>query len=93
MVTRATVTAGELAIEATVHAVDSRQTILAKRYSGRADNPRVFAHQISDEIVAAAQQRGVARTKIAFVSDRDQSGPRKSKELYIMDTTASTRGA
>ena len=85
VVTRAQVTGGELTVEATVHAVDSRQTILAKRYSGRADNPRIFAHQISDEIVAAAQQRGVARTKIAFVSDRDATGTRKSKELYIMD--------
>ena len=85
VVTRAQVTGGELTVEATVHAVDSRQTILSKRYSGRPDNPRIFAHQISDDIVAAAQQRGVARTKIAFVSDRDASGPRTSKELYIMD--------
>jgi TolB protein len=85
VVTRAQVNGGELAVEATVHAVDSGQTIISKRYSGRADNPRVFAHQISDEIVGAAQQRGVARTKIAFVSDRDASGPRKSKEIYLMD--------
>jgi TolB protein len=85
VVMRAQVTGGQLAVEATVHAVDSRQTILAKRYSGRADNPRIFAHQISDEIVAAAQQRGVARSKIAFVSDRDARAPRISKELYIMD--------
>ena len=85
VITRAQVTGGELTVEATVHAVDSRQTVLAKRYSGRADNPRVFAHQLSDEIMAAAQQKGVARTKIAFVSDRDQQGQRRSKELYIMD--------
>jgi TolB protein len=85
VVTRAQVTGGELAIEATVHAVDSGQTIIAKRYSGRADNPRVFAHQISDEIVAAAQQKGVARTKIAFVSDRDATAKQRTKELYIMD--------
>ena len=85
VVTRAQVTGGELAVEATVHAVDSRQTIIAKRYSGRADNPRVFAHQISDEIVAAAQQKGVARTKIAFVSDRDATAKQRTKELYIMD--------
>ena len=85
VVTRAQVTAGELSVEATVHAVDSGQTILSKRYSGRADNPRIFAHQLSDEIMAAAQQKGVARTKIAFVSDRDQQGPRRSKEVYIMD--------
>ena len=85
VVTRAQVTGGELTVEATVHAIDSRQTILSKRYSGRADNPRIFAHQLSDEIMALAQQRGVARTKIAFVSDRDQQGKQRSKELYIMD--------
>ncbi|HVR71903.1 MAG TPA: hypothetical protein VMT87_13760 [Vicinamibacteria bacterium] len=85
VVTRAQVTGGELAVEATVHAVDSGQTIIAKRYSGRADNPRVFAHQISDEIVAAAQQRGVARTRIAFVSDRHATAKERTKELYIMD--------
>jgi TolB protein len=85
VIMRAQVTGGELTVEASVHAVDSRQTILSKRYGGRADNPRIFAHQLSDEIMAAAQQKGVARTKIAFVSDRDQQGPRRTKELYIMD--------
>jgi TolB protein len=85
VVTRAQVVGGELTVEATVHAVDTRQTILSKRYAGRADNPRIFAHQLSDEIMAAAQMKGVARTKIAFVSDRDQQGPRRSKEIYLMD--------
>ena len=85
VVTRAQVTAGELAVEAAVYVVDSGKAILSKRYSGRADNPRIFAHQISDEIVALAQQRGVARTKIAFVSDRDAALPRRTKELYIVD--------
>ena len=36
-----------------------------------ADNPRVFAHQASDDIMTLTQYRGVARTRIAFVSDRD----------------------
>lgn len=83
--TRAQVVGGELSVEIKVHFVDTGQTMLAKRYSGKADNPRVFAHQASDEIMSLTQFRGVARTKIAFVSDRDSSGGKRSKELYIMD--------
>jgi TolB protein len=82
---RAWVTGGELSVEAKLHAVGAQKTILAKRYAGKADNPRIFAHQLSDEIMALGQQKGVARTKIAFVSDRDSEGRRVSKELYIMD--------
>jgi TolB protein len=84
--TRAQVAGGELVVELRVYAVDSRQVALSKRYSGRADNPRTFAHQASDEIVGTiAQQRGVARTKIAFASDRDATKEKRAKELYIMD--------
>ena len=86
VVTRAEVTAGELAVELKVYFVDTRQTMLAKRYSGRLDNPRIFAHQASDDIMTLTQYRGVARTKIAFASDRDSAGARRpSKELYIAD--------
>jgi TolB protein len=86
VVTRAEVTGGDVAVEAKVHFVDNGQTLLSKRYSGRADNPRLFAHQISDDIMALAQYRGVARTKIAFSSDRDTpKGSRRARELYIMD--------
>jgi TolB protein len=81
---KAWVTAGELTFEAKLLTVGDGKTILAKRYAGRADNPRVFAHQLSDEITALAQIKGVARSKIAFVSDRD-SGGKRTKELYIMD--------
>jgi TolB protein len=84
VITRAEVTSGEMTVELKVHFVDSGQQMMAKRYSGRADNPRVFAHQGSDDIMTLTQYRGVARTKIAFVSDRD-SPKRTSKELYIMD--------
>jgi TolB protein len=85
---RAEVTGGELSVEVRVHSVGSGQMMLSKRYSGRADNPRIFAHQASDEIMALAGNRGVARTKIAFASDRDStSGARakRTKELYICD--------
>jgi TolB protein len=86
VITRAQVTGGELSVEARVFSVDGRQSMLSKRYSGRADNPRVFAHQASDDIVALTQYRGVARTKIAFTSDRDAPKDRRGvKELYIVD--------
>jgi TolB protein len=85
VVTRAEVTSAELTLEVRVHFVDSGQSMLAKRYSGRPDNPRVFAHQASDDIMALTQYRGVARTRIAFTSDRDASKEKRSKELYIVD--------
>jgi len=85
VITRAQVTGGELAVETRVFSVDSKQVMLSKRYSGRADNPRSFAHQASDEIVALTQYRGVARSKIAFTSDRDATKPPRGKELYIVD--------
>jgi TolB protein len=84
VITRAEVAGGELTVELKVHFVDSGQQMMAKRYSGKADNPRIFAHQGSDDIMTLTQYRGVARTKIAFVSDRD-SPKRASKELWIMD--------
>jgi TolB protein len=85
VVTRAQVTGGELAVEVRGFFVDGKQVMLSKRYSGRADNPRSFAHQASDDIVALTQYRGVARTKIAFTSDRDATKPPRGKELYIVD--------
>jgi len=85
VVTRAQVSGGELSVELRVYFVDTGQTMLAKRYSGRADNPRIFAHQASDDIMTLTQYRGIARTKLAFVSDRDSPRDRPAKELYIMD--------
>src|SRR4029079_13870709 len=85
VITRAAVTGGELTVEAKVFFVDSGQSMLAKRYTGKPDNPRIFAHQASDEIVALTQYRGVARTKIACTSDRDATKEKRSKELYVMD--------
>jgi TolB protein len=82
---KAWVTGGEITVEAKLHTVGNGKSILAKRYTGKSDNPRIFAHQLSDEILALAQIKGVARSKIAFVSDRDSGGKRVTKELYIMD--------
>jgi TolB protein len=85
VVTRVEVTGGELALEAKVYAVSSGQNILAKRYTGKSDNPRMFAHQASDDIMTLTQYKGVARSKIAFVSDRTATKDKRSKEIFITD--------
>jgi TolB protein len=85
VITRADVAASELTVEVRVYFVESGQTMLARRYSGKPENPRVFAHQASDDIMGLTQFKGVARTRIAFVSDRDATKDRRSKELYIVD--------
>ena len=71
--------------------VRTRQQAFGKEYGGAA-NARLYAHTISDEI--HDQQRalhGVARTKLAFASDRDGERMRGTvenrgvKEIYIAD--------
>jgi TolB protein len=85
VVTRADLSGSDLTIEARAYFVDSGQAMLTKRYAGKADNPRTFAHQLSDDVMALTQFRGVARTRIAFVSDRDSTKEKRTKELYIAD--------
>jgi TolB protein len=72
--------------------VSTGKTAFGKEYSGSVANPRRYAHTISDEIFQ--QQlgiRGVARTKLAFSSDRPRElvkGPVKDRdiqEIYIVD--------
>ncbi len=86
IVTRADVAAnGDTVVEVRVFFVRTGATMLARRYSGRVQNPRVFAHQASDDIMTLTQYQGVARTRIAFVSDRDATPESRSKEIYIVD--------
>jgi TolB protein len=85
VVTRAEANGSDVTVEAKVYFVDSGQNPLRKSYSAKADNPRIIAHQASDDIVGLTQNRGVARTKIAFTSDRDSTKEKRSKELYIVD--------
>ena len=70
--------------------VRTRQAVFSKEYL--VTNPRLAAHTVSDEI--HQQQRalkGVARTKLAFTSDRNKesvAGPIKNrdvKEIYMSD--------
>ena len=69
---------------------------LGKQYSGSAkslaDGGRVFAHGIADEIHKQQRNlRGVARTKLAFSSDRDGArmkgpvGDRDVSNIYMSD--------
>jgi len=92
VVTRAQVTGGELAVDLKVFHVASGQTMAAKRFTARVDDgtlrermSRAFAHQASDEVTSLTQNRGVARTRIAFTSDRDATKEKRAKELYIVD--------
>lgn len=52
--------------------VTSGQPVLSKEYEGAANNPRLIPHTIADEIhQSQAGLNGVARSKLAFTSDRD----------------------
>jgi TolB protein len=72
--------------------VASQKSAFGQEYTGSPANPRLYAHTIADEI--HQQQRGlagVARTKIAFDSDRDGERvggtiqERSAKEVYFAD--------
>ena len=72
-----------LVSEVRLYAVQSQQMVFGKRYEGPASGVRAMAHQISDDILLqAGNYRGVARTKIAFSTDRRGE---QSKEIYVMD--------
>src|SRR5262245_31527994 len=66
VVTQALANGQDLQVDLKVYFPETGQTILSRRFNGRGDNPRSFAHQAADEITALTQYRGVARTKIAF---------------------------
>jgi TolB protein len=81
-----------LRVEMRLFDVRSRRTVMAREYTGSFNNPRLYAHTAADEIHQQQRAlRGVARTKLAFISDRDGervSGAamsRGSKEVYVSD--------
>jgi TolB protein len=82
----------QLRVDFRLYRVSDQQQVLAARYEADARNPRLIAHRISDEIFAKqVQLKGVARTKLAFISDRNREPllgtveKREIKELYISD--------
>ena len=81
-----------LVIDARLIEVSTGKALFARTYSGAAKNPRFFAHTIADEVHQQQRGlRGVARTKLAFTSDRDGErikGPVASRDIqniYISD--------
>jgi len=81
-----------LRIEMRLYNVAARHALLGREYTGSAANPRLYAHTMSDELhKAQVNLRGVARTKLAFVSDRNREPvaatveKRDVKEIYIAD--------
>jgi TolB protein len=82
---------GKSTVQVRLINVRTRQTVFAKEYFN-ATNPRTYAHTIADEIhMQQRNLRGVARTKLAFVSDRNRDSlsgtveKREVKEIYIAD--------
>ncbi|MDA1092706.1 MAG: hypothetical protein O3A25_05490 [Acidobacteria bacterium] len=82
----------QLEITARLFSVRTQDNAFSVQYTGSSENVRRYAHQLSDEI--HRQQRGVegvARTRIAFVSDRDGDSAlglvedRPVKEVYFAD--------
>jgi TolB protein len=85
-------TGDSIKVEVRLFRVASRQSVFGKEYTGSGANPRLYAHTIADEIYQSqAQLRGVARTRLAFASDRDGERvggtveDRTVKEIYICD--------
>jgi TolB protein len=79
-------------VEIRLYRVGNRQQIYAREYTGSAANARTYAHTIADEIHQSQRSlRGVARTKLTFVSDRNRERvtgtveSRDVKEVYIAD--------
>jgi TolB protein len=83
---------GTIRVEMRLFDVRTRQQVLGREYSGSATNPRLYAHTMADEIhQTQSQLRGVARTKLAFSSDRVRDKAdntvqqRNVKEIFIAD--------
>ena len=79
-------------VELRLFNVRARQVVLGKEYTGSAANPRLYAHTMSDELHQSQRNlRGVARTKLAFSSDRNREAvvatveKRDVKEIYVSD--------
>ena len=79
-------------VEMRLYNVRAKQQSYGREYTGAAANPRVYAHTMADEIHQSQRSlRGVARTKLAFASDRNRDPvantieKREVKEIYVAD--------
>lgn len=74
---------GRLRIHVSVYDIRQQQQTFNKVYTGTINQTRSIAHLWADEIVyqlTAGASRGIASTKIAYVSKRGNA-----KEIYLMD--------
>jgi TolB protein len=84
-----------IVVEARLIRVADGSMIVGKKYSGTTkavtDGGRIFAHSIADEVHKFRNLRGVAKTKLAFSSDRDGArmkgpvGDRDISNIYQSD--------
>jgi TolB protein len=81
-----------LRVEVRLFNVRGKQSVFGKIYSGSPANPRSYAHMAADDIYQTQRAlKGVAQTKLTFVSDRDGEAMggtverRDVKEVYISD--------
>jgi TolB protein len=79
-------------VEMRLYNVRAQQQSYGREYTGSAANPRIYAHTMADEIHQSQRSlRGVARSKLAFSSDRNRDPvantveKREVKEIYIAD--------
>jgi TolB protein len=85
-------TGDEVRVQVRLFNVQTRESVFSKEYVGTPVNPRLYAHTISDEIHQHQRAlRGIARTKLAFSSNRNRERlvgtveDREVKEVYISD--------
>jgi TolB protein len=85
-------TGNDLRVEVRLFNIRTQQAVFSKEYTGTAANPRLYAHTVADEIHQQQRAlRGVARTKLAFSSDRNRERmvgtveSRDVKEVYMAD--------
>lgn len=79
-------------VEMRMYNVRARASAYGREYSGSIANPRLYAHTMADELHQDQRNlRGVARTKLAFSSDRNKEQviatveKRDVKEIYVAD--------
>ncbi len=85
-------TGDEVRVQVRLFNVQTRQSVFSKEYTGTAANPRLYPHTISDEIHQHQRSlRGIARTKLAFTSNRNRERlggtveDREVIEVYVSD--------
>ncbi|HEX7485930.1 MAG TPA: hypothetical protein VF332_07245 [Vicinamibacterales bacterium] len=83
---------GMLHLAVRVHDVASRQLAFGREYAGLEKTPRLIAHVAANDILAdQAGIRGLAHSRLAFVSDRsgafnEPTGSRRRiKEIFVSD--------